>query len=139
MKSSPTVLVQLWFQNTVVPYLPDFLFRQTAYDMFTRHTMVFSNVPGPENALYFAGSKLLSLVPIFPNLIDQGLVLSYDGTLFYNVNIDTQTFPESDKLPGMFKAELTALAKEYGLDTSDEAMLAPMNSRTGLALGCSNK
>lgn len=71
LKSSPTPLVQLWVQTYLIPLLPPFLRKQIAYDLFTRHSLVFSNLPGPSNICKFQDSKVVGLQVVFPNLIPQ--------------------------------------------------------------------
>jgi hypothetical protein len=53
IKSSPVVGVQWWVQSVILPLLPAFLVRQTAYDLFARHSLVFSNLPGPTENVAF--------------------------------------------------------------------------------------
>ena len=50
---------------------PDFLVKKTAHDVFSRHTMVFSNLPGPTEDLVFCGETVTGMQIIFPNLIPQ--------------------------------------------------------------------
>ena len=53
LKASPMAAIQLWLQNNIVCHMPQFMQRQLAYDVFTRHSMVFSNLPGPAEHLNF--------------------------------------------------------------------------------------
>ena len=55
----------------VLPWLPLSLSRQTCYDIFTRHTCVFTNVPGPGKAILFAKQEVTGIQMVFPNLISQ--------------------------------------------------------------------
>jgi len=58
-------------QNHVLALAPDFLVKKTAHDVFSRHTMVFSNLPGPTEDLVFCGETVTGMQIIFPNLIPQ--------------------------------------------------------------------
>lgn len=51
LKKSLAPYCQLLIQNYVLPLLPLFLRRKAAQDVFTRHSLVFSNVPGPDHSL----------------------------------------------------------------------------------------
>ena len=61
IKKSPIAFVQLWIQSNLLPLLPKFLQQNTALDLFKRHSMVFSNVPGPDKATFFAGEKIVGM------------------------------------------------------------------------------
>ena len=39
--------------------LPQFIQRKTAFDIFSRHSMVFSNVQGPPTAVTICGERIL--------------------------------------------------------------------------------
>jgi len=58
LKKSPVAAVQLWIQSNILPLLPTALSQTTALDLFKRHSLVFSNLPGPENTVYFAGEAV---------------------------------------------------------------------------------
>lgn len=123
--STPTVLVQFWIQTYLVPLLPKFLALQTAFDIFSRHTMVFSNVPGPAEPLLFCGEQLLGMQIIFPNLLNQVLLISYGGKIFFNMVVEEDTCPQGKELlPKLFLEEITELAKQFEVDTSPSFMLA---------------
>ena len=44
LKASPVVAVQYWVQSVLLPLLPTWLGQKTAYDIFSRHSTVFSNL-----------------------------------------------------------------------------------------------
>lgn len=77
LKQSTMAPVQLWVQNNLVPFLPVFFARKTAHDVFSRHSMVFSNVPGPSEPAMFCGEKIMGLQAIFYNLLPQVIIISY--------------------------------------------------------------
>lgn len=66
-----TIITLYRIQNNILPLAPDFLRKQLAQDIFSRHSMVFSNVPGPAEPMYLCGEKLLGMQALFPNLIAQ--------------------------------------------------------------------
>ncbi|ABC28087.1 uncharacterized family protein (UPF0089) [Hahella chejuensis KCTC 2396] len=96
---------------------PDFL-EQTALETLSRKaSMVITNVPGPKQALYLAGSKLLTPMIWAPQSGEVGVslsVISYNGAIQFGVAVDQGLIPDPDKLANHFVdafAELQALAK----------------------------
>lgn len=47
-----------------------------AQQLFSRHTLVFSNVPGPAQPVSIGGKRVLGIYSAFPNLITQVLATS---------------------------------------------------------------
>jgi hypothetical protein len=63
IKTTPRAFVQLWMQNNLPPLLPLSIAQQTVYDVFRRHSLVLTNVPGPDRPCLIAGkvcTKILS-------------------------------------------------------------------------------
>ena len=136
-KSSPEAFVQLWLQDVLLSRLPTFLVRQTAHDIFSRQSLVFSNVPGPQEVACFAGEPIVGLQSMFPNILDQVLIVSYCGSMFMNMVVDEDVVSDIDLLKNSFLEEVKDLAKVYGIDTSDESkVLAPCSSGGLMSLGC---
>jgi hypothetical protein len=73
--------------------------------------------------------------------------MTYDDTVFYNINVDTNQCPDADKLAAFYFEECLELARELrsnmpagprdSLFVVDA--LAPMCPQAGLALGMSNE
>ena len=124
LKSSPLALIQLWMKDYIVARLPRFLQKQTAFDLFSRHTLIFSNLPGPCDYLNFCDEKLLGIQVMFPNLLPQIIIISYGGNVFFNISLDDKLIDGSHLLPQLFIDELTELSKSYGLSTSPDDMLS---------------
>lgn len=122
LKTSPNALVQLFFQNSIVSQLPQFFQRQVALDVFARHSMVFSNVPGPATKVYYCGEAIESMQINFPNLIPQVILISYNGGIFFNMSIDTQEL-DAKLLGELYLKELRSLAQELGVECSEAAMM----------------
>lgn len=125
LKKSPAALLQLWIQNTIISRMPEFLQRQIAFDVFSRHTMVFSNVPGPSESVLFRGEKLLGMHVIFPNILPQVIIISYANNVFFTMTIDDEQFPDSaEMLPKFYLEELEEMAKGYGIVCTSNEMLS---------------
>ncbi|GMH49048.1 hypothetical protein TL16_g00431 [Triparma laevis f. inornata] len=84
-------------KETIPPKLPVNLGRQTVYDTFIRHSIIFSNVPGPAQPVKFGGQQVTETQMYFNNLVPQVGILSYDGKIFMNMNIDTEAIPGSEQ------------------------------------------
>eukprot|EP01038_Epipyxis_sp_PR26KG_P016363 gene16363-22302_t len=123
MKTSPAAYLQLWIQDNIISILPKFIGQQIAYDVFTRHSMVFSNLPGPSEPFTFCDSKLLGIQAIFPNLIPQVIIISYNGDVFFNMSVDPDVIDMHSYLPSLYISELKELAESFGIETND--MLSP--------------
>lgn len=52
LKAGPMAAIQMGFQSAVLQHLPLSLLQSTAHDIFARHSVVFSNVPGPTAPVY---------------------------------------------------------------------------------------
>lgn len=116
LKKSPEAFCQLKVQESIPPKLPLKLARQTVYDMFVRHSLVFANVPGPAKPCSFAGHEVIEVQILFNNLIPQVEILSYRGKVFMNFVVDPKTLPNSDSIPILFSQALVSLAKELKVD-----------------------
>jgi len=120
MKTSPLPGVQMYIQNLMPMILPESMQQQTAFDIFTRHSMVFSNVPGPNTPVYLCGQRVEGMQVIFPNLIPQVLLISYADGIFFNMVMDSDQSPgAADELPAFYIEELMQMAKVYNLDSSN--------------------
>jgi hypothetical protein len=120
IKSSPYAGVQLYVQETIPPKLPLAFGRKTVFDMISRHSVIFSNVPGPEKAVAFGGQKVTGIQMYFNNLLPQVGILSYEGKIFMNMNMDTEAIPGSEKMPIYFAQELVAMSKAFDVEVPVE-------------------
>ena len=134
VKESGRVVVQQWVQETILPHLPTFLARQTAYDIFSRHSMVFSNVPGPQQEIYFAKQRMCGLHVLFPNLVNQTMIISYGGGIFMNMVLDPDVVPDTQPIVDAFTAELKELATNFDVPCTDEDMFM-LPSETSRTIG----
>ena len=128
LKKSPAAFVQLWLQNAFMPYLPNFFNHKTALDVFSRHSLILSNVPGPSKPVMYGKHKLLSLQFFFPNMLPQYNVISYNGAVFASMGIDKSIIKHPKLLVKFFQDEFEELAQSYGISVDAENMLAPMSS-----------
>lgn len=124
IKTSVDAIVQLFLQDNLLSRVPEFLVQQIAFDSVARHSMIFSNVPGPQATAYFAGEPVLGMQAMFPNLINQVLIISYNGAVFMNMAVDANIVTDIPCLQKAFLDEAVELAEAYGLPSEAAEMLA---------------
>ncbi len=122
LKKSPTAFIQLFMQNHIVSRLPQFLQRQIPFDIFSRHSIVFSNVPGPGDKISLCGEPILGMYIMFPNLIPQVILISYAGGIFFDLCADPADVDEK-ALARAFIEETLAVAEDYGITATEEDLL----------------
>lgn len=83
---------------------------QTIYDVMSKHTMVFTNVPGPTKAItLFNGKKVQAMTFAVSNLINQVSVMSYDGAMGFSLVVDPEKTVDSYLVGEYFADELKEL------------------------------
>ncbi len=84
------------------------------------HSLVITNVPGPQWPLYAAGARMSQMYPILPLNKGQALSIaltSYDGGMFFGINADRDAVPDVEVVAGCVSAglqELVAYARAAG-------------------------
>jgi len=109
LKQSPLAYCTLWIQNNLLPLMPKVLAQKTAMDLFTRHTIVFSNVPGPTRPVTVCGERVMGIQAIFNNLLPQVILMSYCDKIFSNMVVDPDLVKDSDLLRQFYLDELLEL------------------------------
>ena len=122
LKSSPLAYVALWIQNNLLPLVPSFLAQKTALDLFQRHTIVFSNVPGPTRPVSFCNERVLAIQAIFPNLLPQVILISYCDAIFANMVLDEKLVTHPELLSKYYVEEVMELCKHYNISFAPEGV-----------------
>jgi hypothetical protein len=117
-KNSPTAFFQLCVQNFLLANVPAWMARQLGFDAFARHSIVFSNVPGPTETLTLCGEPLLTINVIFPNLLPQFIIISYAQKVYFTLSVDPHEV-DGQVLPDLLMEEFQSLAKELGVSTEN--------------------
>ena len=85
----------------------------TAFRLYhTKATAVLTNVPGPQEQLYFAGSPLQYMMGWVPQAGNLGLgisILSYNGEIMAGVNTDAGLVPHPQEIIAHCEEELAAM------------------------------
>ena len=92
--------------------------RQVVFDYMTRHSMVFTNVPGPTEPIVFMGSRVREIVFACSNLVNQVSALSYAGRLRLTLVVDPEATPEADVIGRAFVKEIDALRESATASSS---------------------
>lgn len=124
MKANPRAFMQLMIQNNVVPLLPLSMGQQTCYDIFTRHSLVFSNVPGPDKPCLLAGKVATGVQMFYANLIPQIGLISYAGKVYGNMVLDTDVLADAQSLARLYAQALLELADRLKVDAPYELKTA---------------
>ena len=96
------------------------------------HSLVISNVPGPDFPLYLAGSELVAAFPLGPVMDGAGLnitVMSYRGVLNWGLMACAETVPRLADLARYIPDALDDLAAAAGLGPTHLVGVAPGRSR----------
>lgn len=75
--------------------------------------LVITNVPGPQQALYVEGCRLIETYPVMPLGRSQGLAIgltSYDGKVYYGLTADRDSMPDVDMLADSIHEALAELS-----------------------------
>lgn len=89
---------------------------------------VTTNVPGPREPRYLAGTRITSLLGWVPGSGDQTLgtcIFTYAGTVRVGFKADTRVIPDPERILEAFHAEIAALAGGTGDDVRPEPELGP--------------
>ena len=98
----------------VTRHMPPVIHSFMARSMYATRlfNLTITNVPGPQDPLYYFGSKIEEIWPLVPIAAEHAIglaVFSYDGTLFFCVNADRDTMPDLDLLNRGIAESLTEL------------------------------
>jgi WS/DGAT/MGAT family acyltransferase len=101
------------------------------------HSLVISNVPGPDFALYLAGAELVAAFPLGPVMDGAGLnitVMSYRGVLNWGLMACAETVPRLAALAAYIPDALEELLAAAGLGPAEPCGVAPGGTRRRTAL-----
>ncbi len=86
---------------------------QRLLDVFTsKFTAVITNIPGPPDTVWFAGSKVTGVLPWVPTAGGGGFgvsILSYAGNVMVGLQVDPGLVPDPETILTDFERELKAL------------------------------
>jgi WS/DGAT/MGAT family acyltransferase len=107
-------------------FLPPRMSKAAARFFASKTSGVLTNVPGPREPLYFAGSRIANMMFWVPRSATLGLgisILSYAGRVTVGIAADERLMPDPEVLLRGFEQELTALAQRIRAGRVDEEPL----------------
>jgi diacylglycerol O-acyltransferase len=122
LKQSMLPMMVIGSQNYIAPFLPLSVAQGQVLGLFSRHSVAFTNVPGPPEPCKLAGCEISGVYMVFSNLLPQISVLSYSGKIFGNITLDPEAIPNSERIPIHLSRALVLLATKLDVD-------APLNIR----------
>ena len=128
LKGSYQPIIALGLLNAV-GYGPKALQEQVTGLLGNSASAVMTNVPGPQQPLYFAGKRILELDFWVPQSGGIGMgvsILSYDGRIQFGVITDAGLVPDPDAIVGRFADEFdklmwVTLMSPWGGEATSEA------------------
>ena len=106
-------------QNRLLPFVPIEANRKAVHDTVSRHSLFFTNVPGPVEGLYMGGSgySIKGVHACITNLLPQVSAVSYNGKVSMTMVVDDVAIPEVRGMVGYFSNALSSLAEGYNIST----------------------
>jgi len=102
------------FTEFVKNVAPKSFLRKAAGDTFSKHSLLITNIPTATVPLAFpkGGDAIIQeMQMVFPNIIPQVSILSYNGNINANLVADPALFPQPERLGQLWVSELEALAE----------------------------
>jgi len=123
MKEKPRAFMQLKVQNSLASKLPVNLARQTCMDVFSRHSLVLTNVPGPTpEKVRLAGMTVEKVHLFFENILSQVSLISYADIVCGNIIYDHQALPSLDQFGFSYARALMDLAEAFKVEVPKEML-----------------
>jgi len=116
IKRSTKAEMSLWQTNKLGDVFSERFNQGVARDLFSKHSLIFSNVPGPDVPIFIAGEPLEAAQAIFPNYLSQVILLSYNGRVHMNFTVDPELVEDADSLADCYLAELRAIGSALGIE-----------------------
>ncbi|GAB5373311.1 hypothetical protein AAMO2058_001740200 [Amorphochlora amoebiformis] len=118
LKNSPAVFIQKVFQDGLYHILPRSVSRYICADVMSKHSICFSNVPGPQQPLAVAGKEVVAVEVVYPNVLPQVCLFSYNGRISGNFVVDSLV-PKPQIIADLFAEEVLRLAMVVGVDPAE--------------------
>ncbi|EER17754.1 conserved hypothetical protein [Perkinsus marinus ATCC 50983] len=115
LKKSLDSTTSNFISNKLMPLYPLRKAQEATRAIYSRHTAIFSNVPGPTQPCCIGGKQIEAIYPIFLTLVEQVIVMSYNGQFYFNTTVDPNVVTDYDKFEGYYREELLDLGKRLGI------------------------
>jgi hypothetical protein len=124
MKESSRPIMQLSIQNLIVPLLPRTIARQAVMDVFSRHSLVLTNVPGHDDICELARKDVTGVQLFFSNLLTQINIISYANNIHGNIVYDPVTLPNFESFGILYSQALVRIAEELNVPPPDDLLMS---------------
>ncbi len=125
LKKAPDAMVNFGLLSTV-GFMPSGIAKSLAHYFSNKASGILTNVPGPREPLYFAGSEIKNIMFWVPRAGDVGLgvsILSYNGKVSVGIAADEGLMPDGEALLEGFEEELAHLVQLVESGDIEEAPL----------------
>lgn len=125
LKKSPDAMVNFGLLS-MVGCMPPGIAKKLARFFSNKASGILTNVPGPRETLYFAGSEIKNIMFWVPRAGDVGLgvsILSYNGKVCVGIATDEGLMPDGEALLEGFEEELAHLVQMIASGGIEEAPL----------------
>src|SRR5450759_2338582 len=116
LKHSPESAVFFGILNTI-GLVPTQVGAALVDILATKGTIIVTNVPGPRQTVYVAGTPVAGVIPWVPASGDIGVgvsIFSYAGQVFFGIASDAGMLPDPDSVVDGFEREVAALLTPGG-------------------------
>lgn len=113
LKSKAYMSGLIGFTNFATGISPLSILRKAASETFSKHTLLISNVPATTVPITFpkeGGEQVDELQMVFPNVITQVSIITYNGKVCANIVADPTLFPDIQALGNFWTSEISSLA-----------------------------
>ena len=113
LKKSSDAMVNFGLLS-IVGFMPPGIAKNMAHYFSSKASGILTNVPGPGDPLYFAGSEIKNMMFWVPRAGDVGLgvsILSYNGKVTVGIAADEGLMPDGESLLEGFEEELAHLVR----------------------------
>mmetsp|Transcript_43097 Transcript_43097/g.103954 ORF Transcript_43097/g.103954 Transcript_43097/m.103954 type:complete len:514 (-) Transcript_43097:148-1689(-) len=119
VKKTTLALAAKFLANHVGNYLPLAVQQETMADLVGRHSVVFSNLPGPKTEFKLFGQQVRAIQGVFYNIVPQFIGLSVGNRIFMNFTADPNVVDGlGEEFVNCFTAELEEMGRAVGVEGS---------------------
>jgi len=112
IKNSSAMAITTFLQDLTCYLGLDELTEKSFKDAFLNHTFIYSNVPGIQEQIYFAGKEVSNLSAFFPNTMMQMILFSYNNKVTVALTTDTKLVDAPEEIIDGFNTAIEAWAKD---------------------------
>lgn len=116
LKTSLLPILQLFLQNTILKILPFPLTRHIVHRAYSKISISFTSVPGPQEKVSIAGEPIDSCMFFACHIHPVLSFLSYNGQIYTTLLLKKDTFDDSHMIPKCFMRALITLCNEMKVD-----------------------